>query len=47
MISATVRLLAVLALMPVAAVAQNCGWSHVDHRVTYEASGIWDAKTYR
>ncbi len=27
--------------------AQNCGWSRVDHRVSYDASGIWNANVYR
>ena len=22
--------------------AQNCGWSRVDHRVSYDASGVWN-----
>ena len=29
------------------AVAQNCGWSHIDHRVNYDASGIWNPTVYR
>ncbi len=27
--------------------AQNCGWSRVDHRVSYDASGIWNPDVYR
>ena len=27
--------------------AQNCGWSRVDHRVSYDASGIWNPNVYR
>ena len=27
--------------------AQNCGWSRVDHRVSYDASGIWNTSVYR
>lgn len=27
--------------------AQDCGWSRVDHLVSYEASGIWNPKAYR
>jgi len=29
------------------AAAQNCGWSHIDHRVTYDESGAWNPKVYR
>jgi len=35
------------AFLPLAAAAQNCGWSHIDHRINYDASGAWDPKTYR
>jgi len=27
--------------------AQNCGWSRVDHRVSYDASGMWNPSVYR
>jgi hypothetical protein len=27
--------------------AQNCGWSHIDHRVNYDASGVWNHNVYR
>ena len=27
--------------------AQNCGWSRVDHVVSYDASGVWNSKVYR
>jgi len=27
--------------------AQNCGWSRVDHMVSYDASGMWDPTVYR
>jgi membrane-associated phospholipid phosphatase len=29
------------------AAGQNCGWSHVDHRVTYDESGVWNPNVYR
>jgi membrane-associated phospholipid phosphatase len=29
------------------AASQNCGWSHVDHRVAYDASGVWNPNVYR
>ena len=41
-------LLSVAALsISVPAPAQNCGWSRIDHRVTYDASGIWNPSAYR
>ncbi len=30
-----------------AASAQNCGWSQIDHRVNYDASGLWNPTAYR
>ncbi len=27
--------------------AQNCGWSRVDHLVSYNASGLWNPTVYR
>ncbi|MEO7850943.1 MAG: phosphatase PAP2 family protein [Rubrivivax sp.] len=27
--------------------AQDCAWSRVDHRVNYDASGIWNPNAYR
>jgi undecaprenyl-diphosphatase len=30
-----------------AASAQNCGWSHIDHEVSYDASGAWNPNAYR
>jgi undecaprenyl-diphosphatase len=27
--------------------AQNCGWSHIDHEIAYDASGIWNPSAYR
>jgi membrane-associated phospholipid phosphatase len=38
-------LLCALATVPCA--AQDCGWSHVDHVVHYDASGVWNANVYR
>ena len=35
------------ATMAASAMAQNCGWSHIDHRVSYDASGAWNANVYR
>jgi undecaprenyl-diphosphatase len=34
-------------LIATACDAQNCGWSRVDHRVSYDASGIWNPNVYR
>ena len=34
-----------LAAAPVS--AQNCGWSRIDHRVSYDASGAWNPNVYR
>ena len=34
-------------LLSVTAEAQNCGWSHIDHRVSYDASGAWNPDVYR
>jgi hypothetical protein len=27
--------------------AQTCGWSRVDHEVSYDASGMWNPNLYR
>ena len=27
--------------------AQNCGWSHIDHEIGYNASGLWNPNAYR
>jgi undecaprenyl-diphosphatase len=35
------------ALLSVEAAAQNCGWSHIDHKVNYDASGAWNPSIYR
>lgn len=40
-------LCALLALAAAPCAAQNCGWSRVDHLVTYDASGMWNPKAYR
>lgn len=37
----------VLAIVPASAAAQNCGWSHIDHRVSYDASGVWNPNVFR
>jgi len=34
-------------MLAVPATAQNCGWSRVDHEVTYDASGAWNPNVYR
>ena len=36
-----------LALSPAAALAQGCGWSHVDHEVGFSDSGMWNPNVYR
>lgn len=36
-----------LLMLPVPAAAQNCGWSRIDHRVQYDASGVWNPTVYR
>jgi membrane-associated phospholipid phosphatase len=38
-------LVSALAMQP--ASAQNCGWSKVDHLVSYDASGVWNPNVYR
>jgi len=35
----------VFATLPAA--GQNCGWSHIDHTVSYDASGVWNPNVYR
>jgi undecaprenyl-diphosphatase len=39
--------IALASVVATSAIAQNCAWSHIDHRVSYDASGVWNAKTYR
>jgi undecaprenyl-diphosphatase len=34
------------AMLAQSAASQNCGWSRVDHRVNYDASGIWNTNVY-
>ena len=46
-IKTTVVLLAAFLLTTRACDAQNCGWSHVDHLVSYDASGVWNPNVYR
>jgi membrane-associated phospholipid phosphatase len=46
-IKVPVFLFAGLMLIASACDAQNCGWSRVDHRVSYEATGIWNPGVYR
>ncbi len=36
-----------LLLIAAACDAQNCGWLRVDHRVSYDASGVWNPNVYR
>jgi membrane-associated phospholipid phosphatase len=40
-----ILLSALLATLPAA--AQNCGWSRIDHTVSYDASGVWNPNVYR
>jgi len=42
-----VALIAFAMVFPFPVAAQTCGWSHVDHRVGYDASGLWDPSVYR
>jgi hypothetical protein len=49
-IRAVLRLLQLVALsaaFAASAAAQNCGWSRIDHRVTYDESGVWNPNVYR
>jgi PAP2 superfamily len=34
-------------LVALPAAGQNCGWSRVDHLVSYDASGVWNPNVYR
>lgn len=36
-----------LALSPAAALAQSCGWSHIDREVGFSDSGMWNPNVYR
>jgi len=40
-------LVLLISLVPLHCEAQNCGWSRVDHEVTYDASGLWNPNLYR
>jgi membrane-associated phospholipid phosphatase len=40
-------LLSAFVLPPLSATAQNCGWSRIDHTVSYDASGVWNPDVYR
>lgn len=46
-----IRKLALAALFTIgsatSAVGQNCFWSHIDHRIGYDESGIWKPSVYR
>jgi undecaprenyl-diphosphatase len=42
-----IALLLAFASAAVPAAAQNCGWSRIDHTVTYDASGVWNPNVYR
>lgn len=42
-----VALLLAVSLAALPAAGQNCGWSRVDHRVSYDASGAWNPNFYR
>ena len=37
----------VISLPALPAAAQNCGWSRIDHIVSYDASGVWNPNVYR
>jgi membrane-associated phospholipid phosphatase len=36
-----------VALTTLPAAAQNCGWSRIDHTISYDASGVWNPNVYR
>jgi len=36
-----------LLLLSMSAAGQNCGWSRIDHEVSYDASGAWNPNAYR
>ncbi len=40
-----IALVATMLSMPIA--AQNCGWSRIDHEISYNASGAWNPNVYR
>jgi PAP2 superfamily len=37
----------VVAIAAPSAAGQNCGWSRIDHLVSYDASGVWNPNVYR
>jgi membrane-associated phospholipid phosphatase len=37
----------ILSLAALPGAAESCGWSHVDHLVSYDASGVWRPSIYR
>jgi undecaprenyl-diphosphatase len=39
--------LLIIAASTTQAAAQECFWSHIDHRVAYDASGAWNPSVYR
>lgn len=45
--SARIVAFATAALVAPAAVAQNCGWSRIDHTIGYSDSGAWNPAVYR
>ena len=47
--SPNMRLATLLAISVTAlpAFGQNCGWSHIDHTISYDASGVWNPNVYR
>jgi undecaprenyl-diphosphatase len=48
MIPVQFRLLALsTSLLALPCAAQTCGWSRVDHEVSYVASGLWNPRVYR
>ena len=42
-----IAMLFAVALTTLPAAAQNCGWSRIDHTVSYDASGVWNPNVYR
>ena len=42
-----VTLLIFSASLSLSAIAQNCGWSHIDHLVSLDNSGIWNPNVSR
>jgi hypothetical protein len=42
-----IMLLVVLLACGLPAAAQNCGWSHIDHEIGYDESGLWNPNAYR